>query len=232
MRKQPVLTTALVVAGLALVASSFDGVSTSSRASSGALSANPTPAALGAVRTSVEHWLTTAGFNGFRVSEVMAFSDNDYVAVNDKKGKAAFELLVAPDGRSWLMEEPASMMWNTRYGMLAGVNETLEPIPGLGMMLGGAGMMGSPSSWYSRGAGKVSSPTKAAAVANDWLAQARPGEVAEMDGRAFPGYFTFDTKDAARHAKTVGMLSVRISTGAVWYHGWHGTFRNERQFAS
>ena len=230
MRKHRLLATALFVAALALVASSFAGASTKSRASKGALAANPTPAALGAARTSVEHWLATAGFKGFRVSEVMAFSDNDYVAVKDKKGKAAFELLVAPNGRSWLMQEPASMMWNTRYGMLAGVNETLEPIPGLGMMLGGAGMMGSPSSWYSRGTGKVSSLAKAAAAANDWLAQARPGEVAEMDGRAFPGYFTFDTRDTARHAKTLGMLSVRASTGAVWYHGWHGTFRNERQF--
>jgi hypothetical protein len=28
------------------------------------------------------------------------------------------------------------------------------------------------------------------------------------------------------------LLSVNVSTGTVWYHGWHGTFLAERQFKS
>ena len=36
------------------------------------------------------------GFEGFTVGEVMAFSNNDYVAVNDSNGKPAFELLIYP----------------------------------------------------------------------------------------------------------------------------------------
>jgi len=216
----------LVLAAAALVAS--PGASQASPAAS-----TPSPAALAAVAARVNAWLASNHFPGFRVAEVMAFSNNDYAAVNDKSGKAAFELLVAPD-RSWLMEEPASMMWNTRYGMLGHLSNTLQPIPGLSMMWGGGmmrshGMMGSPSSWYSAGTGAVTSLKQAVAVANSWLAQARRGEIAETDGRAFPGYFTLDTK---RNDKTSGMVSVNRVSGAIWYHGWHGTFLAERMFTT
>jgi hypothetical protein len=37
----------------------------------------------------------------------------------------------------------------------------------------------------------------------------------------FPGHYTMDTVSAGN---TVGMLSVNATTGAVWYHTWHGTF--------
>jgi hypothetical protein len=43
----------------------------------------------------------------------------------------------------------------------------------------------------------------------------------------YPGYYTFDT---TRNGKTFGMLSVNASTGAVWYHGWHGSFLAEQDF--
>ena len=90
-------------------------------------------------------------------------------------------------------------------------------------------MMGSPHSWYSAGTGAVTSVGQAVSVANRWLARARPGEVAESDGRAFPGYFTLDTTTAG---KTAGMLSVNRLSGAIWYHGWHATFVAEHQFAT
>ncbi|WP_225824727.1 hypothetical protein [Streptomyces naphthomycinicus] len=38
---------------------------------------------------------------------------------------------------------------------------------------------------------------------------------------AFPGYYTLHT---LRDGKISGMLSVNASTGAVWYHTWHGTY--------
>jgi hypothetical protein len=100
-------------------------------------------------------------------------------------------------------------------------------------MMGGTSMMGgkigSPHGWYSAGAGAVTSVRQAVSVANRWLARTRPGELAESDGRGFPGYFTLDITIAG---KTVGMLSVNRVSGAIWYHGWHGTFLAERQFAS
>ena len=75
----------------------------------------------------------------------------------------------------------------------------------------------------------MGSLSKAVEVADAWLARTHLREHAESDGRAFPGYFTLDT---TRNGKTAGMLSVNASTGAVWYHGWHGTFLSERRFGS
>ena len=187
-------------------------------------------ASLGTVRTQVERWLRSRGYSGLRVSEVMAFSNNDYVAIRNAKGKPAFELLAARN-LSWLMEEPPSMMWNTRYGMMRGYGGSWS---GMGSMMGGSmmggGMMGGWNGWYGGGSGRVGSVAQAARVADRWLAQARPGERVEKDvggmGR-FPGYYTLDT---TRKGKTAGMLSVNASTGAVWYHGWHGRFLAEREF--
>ena len=227
------LLTGLIAAGVtALVVVSLAIASTDTHQHSSAAAAAPTSAELSAVQGTVQQWLASAGFKGFRVSEVMAFADNDYVAVNGKEGSPAFELIIAPD-LSWLMEEPASMMWNTRYGMLRGTGSTYEPIPGLSMMWGGgmmggsSGMMGSPSSWYSRGTGKVTSLAQAVTVADAWLSKTHSGQKAESDGRAFPGYYTLDT---TLEGKTHGMLSVNARTGTVWYHGWHGAFLSEKQF--
>jgi hypothetical protein len=205
-------------------------LATSTPVRANASAAPPATAALTAVRDRAEAWLHANRFTKFKVDEVMAFTNNDYVAVGDSSGTPAFELLVAPN-RSWLMEEPASMMWNTKYGMLPHTNTTIEPIPGMSMMWGSTmiGMMGSPHRWYSSGAGAVSSIPQAVSVANRWLARARPGEVAENDGRTFPGYYTLDTTSGGQ---TTGMLSVNKVSGAVWYHGWHGRFLAERDFTT
>ena len=198
--------------------------------------AAPTSAgSLPTVRSRVEHWLDSRGFQDFHVSEVMAFTNNDYVAVQDAHGKPAFELLTTPT-LSWLMEEPPSMMWNSRYGMMRGYGRSWSSWARWcnGMIGGGSngwygeGMMGNGSNGrYGGGNSTTTSVTQAARIANRWLAQVRPGETAEADGRAFPGYFTLDT---TRNGKTAGMLSVNATTGAVWYHRWHGRFLREQQF--
>ena len=225
------LAAVLAVGAATLAAASFATASTRLHQASSATAVSPTQSALGTARVSVQQWLVGAGFKGFRVSEVMAFNNNDYVAVDGTNGKPAFELLTSPSG-NWVMEEPASMMWNTTYGMLHGTATTVEPVPGMSMMWGGMmggspGMMGSPSNWYTKGTGKVTSLARAFTVANAWLAQNHSGQKAEIDGRAFPGYFTLDT---TLNGKTYGMLSVNSTTGTVWYHGWHGTFLSERRF--
>jgi hypothetical protein len=61
---------------------------------------------------------------------------------------------------------------------------------------------------------------QATQAATAWLTSNRPGEnVKSID--AYPGYYTVDT---AAGGKMVGMLSVNATTGAVWYHTWHGSF--------
>jgi hypothetical protein len=188
----------------------------------------PTAGELDNVRDQVTTWLVRNGFEGYGVSEVMAFSNNDYIAVETPKGDNAFELLAAP-GAGWLMLEPPSMMWNTRYGMMRmGSLETNWS--GSGMMaslMGGGRATGEWKHWYVGGKMKVTSAGQAVAIANRWLAKARPGEKAESDARAFPGYFTIDTTVAGKKG---GMLSVNAADGAVWYHGWHGGFLAERGY--
>jgi hypothetical protein len=72
------------------------------------------------VRDNVDTWLHDHGFKGLQVGEVMAFANNDCLAVKDTSGRGAFELLSAPRGQ-WLMPEPGpNMMWNTHYGMMRG----------------------------------------------------------------------------------------------------------------
>ena len=44
---------------------------------------------------------------------------------------------------------------------------------------------------------------------------------------ALPGYFTIDVTASG---KKVGMLSVNQTTGAAWYHTWHGGFLADQDF--
>ena len=63
-------------------------------------------------------------------------------------------------------------------------------------------------------------PTKARGIATSWLTANRPGAtIKSID--AYPGYFTLDLQ---RNGVVSGMMSVNSSTGAAWYHTWHGAF--------
>lgn len=160
------------------------------------------------------------------VAEVMEFSNHFYVLVKEKStGTGALELIVERSGL--VHPEPGpNMMWNTKYGHMAGFG-------GHGMMGRGAwggGMMG--GGMMGRGAQPAtpSAPSitqeRAKQIAAQYLSQAFPGATPD-EGMAFYGYFTFDVE---RAGKTTGMLSVNAYTGAVWYHSWHGTFVQERHF--
>jgi hypothetical protein len=142
----------------------------------------------------------------------MAFSNGYYVAVATGGGEDAVELLVDP-ATGWISPEPGpSMMWNTDYGMMQGRYG--------GTMMGGGMMGGAP---LGGSEGEQISAERAEQVANEWLERVLPGESAEGP-HTFPGYFTLDTE---RDGRPSGMLSVNALTGAVWYHGWHGSFLDE-----
>jgi hypothetical protein len=57
-------------------------------------------------------------------------------------------------------------------------------------------------------------------LANDWLRTQRPGSTAGV-AETYPGYYTLHVLVGG---DVGGMLSVNATTGAVWYHGWHGRF--------
>ena len=186
-------------------------------------SQNATPVtSIDAAAARAREALASYGGADLVVAEVMEFSNHFYVLVKEKStGRGALELIVERNGV--LHPEPGpNMMWNTKYGHMAGAG-------GWGMM--GGGMMG--GSGYGGPRGSATPPSaqpmakdRAKQIATQYLAQAFPGMVSD-EGTAFHGYFTFD---AERGGKPVGMLSVNAFTGAVWYHNWHGTFVAEKDF--
>jgi hypothetical protein len=210
--------------GHRMMGSAFGGAGRGGASPNG--TATPTVPQLQQLATRVNDWLVSSGFKGFKTAEVMAFTNNDYIAVHDTHGMPAFELLTNLNTTS-VVEEPPSMMWNTKYGMMGDFGSRVTPMMGAWMMGGGSW-----NSWYGRGAGNVPTTSQAVTVANNWLSKAAPGETVASDGGSsamgkFPGYYSFDT---LKGGKTHGMLSVNASTGAIWYHGWHGRFLAERHF--
>lgn len=165
------------------------------------------------------------------VGEVMRFESN-YYAELEEKGRPATEVLVDPSsGAVWLEYGPA-MMWNTRFGMMSDFR-----LRGGGMMGGGSGMMGG----GMMGAGMMNGAGMMGGAGTPLAREAQDGEITATEAEAiarrfveaqdpaltvdeaepFPGYFTLHT---LRNGKVTGMLSVHATTGAVWYHWWHGRF--------
>ncbi len=168
---------------------------------------------------------------GLRAGEVMQFTSNYYVLLDDARGTPATEVLVDPRTGAVTLEYGPAMMWNTDYGMMRGGGR--EGMTGGGMMGGGqagaatvqGGMMGryggSPD--WTPPDGSVRGPLGAAEaqrIANRWLAERHSGLTAAQPD-ALPGYLTFHT---LRRGAITGMLSVNTDTGAVWEHWWHGRF--------
>jgi hypothetical protein len=183
--------------------------------------------------------LARGGYAGLALDEIQEFSNNFYVAVKYKTGgQGAFEFLIDRSTGA-VHPEPQTMMWNTQFGHMAGW-------AGAGMMGGGmmggygdgpGGMMGGygygPGGQRGPGVGPVSGPTvqpqitatHAKTIAQTFLNTQLPGtKVRNVD--TFPGYYTLDV---TRDGKVVGMLSVNAYRGQVWYHGWHGTFIQEKE---
>ncbi len=140
-------------------------------------------------------YLTGASSN-LKIKEIMEFSNNFYVRVQEKSnGTNAFELLIDRYTGRVMPESGPNMMWNTKYGMM-----------------GTSG--GTPT------AGMPVSAQNASQYAQGWLDLNNPGAKVE-DPNTFYGYYTIDV---SKDGSTYGMLSVNGYTGSVWYHTWHGKF--------
>jgi hypothetical protein len=134
-------------------------------------------------------------------------------------------VLVNPTtGAVWLEYGPA-MMWNTRFGMMVDARWRRDAgmMGARGMMDGammgqGVSPTGAPMPAEARD-GSVSAD-EAVRIADRWLAREQPGTGAG-EAEAFPGYFTLHV---LRADNVTGMLSINASSGAVWFHWWHGAF--------
>lgn len=208
------------------------------------------PISITQAETIARQALDRSGFAGLVPGHIMEFSNHFYVAVKYKVGgQGALELLV--DRYTGAVHpEPQSMMWNTRFGHMAGWSGLTRGTMGPGMMNpGGAGSMMEPggpgTGMMSPGGstrmgsgmgpgmmGQISVPTatpsvtaaQAESLAQKFLNARLPGAKVD-DSITFPGYYTLDF---AKDGKVVGMLSVNAYTGQIWYHAWHGAFVQEK----
>ncbi len=164
-----------------------------------------------------QDYLKAYNYTDLALAEVMEFDNNFYAVVKDKiAGTGAFELLVNRYTGFVSPEPGPNMMWNTKYGHMAGFGGMM------GMMGGRFGLPG----------GQLQLPmtvtvAQARRIAQEWLDTSEPGTRLADDEAQFPGYYTMDF---FRDGKIAGMLSVNGYTGQVWYHTWHGNFITEEEF--
>jgi hypothetical protein len=145
---------------------------------------------------------------GLVVDEVIEFSNGYYASIREKStGIGAFEILIDRTTGQVTREPGPDMMWNTGYGMITG------------------GMMG--GAYTGTGSTSVSS-AQARDIAQRWLDANEPGTKAKAPD-PFHGYYTVDFE---KDGRLVGMLSVNGSSGAVWYHSWHGDFVQVRDLGA
>jgi hypothetical protein len=169
---------------------------------SGAAIAPPAQKNVGSLadaRDAVEKSLRGYGNPNLEVTEVMEFANTYYAEVREKDtGIGAIELLVEKPGGTVYPEPGPNMMWNTKYGMMAGSggNWGMMGPNGHGMMgPGSRGMMGPNGDGQIRpGAptGEVTvSPERARQIANAYLERVSPGTQAG-EAEEFYGYYSRD----------------------------------------
>ena len=143
---------------------------------------------------------------------MIEFTNNYYVSIREKStGIGAFEILIDKSTGS-TMPEPPNMLWNTKYGMMPGTM--------MSATMGGFGVRGS-------GPMTVASD-QARNIAQSWLDANQPGATANTPD-PFYGYYTVDFE---RAGNLVGMLSVNGYSDQVWYHTWHGSFIQAKDFGA
>jgi hypothetical protein len=180
------------------------------------------PLSISAAQNAVQAYLAGLRNGDLTVGEVIIFDNQAYARVDEKStGHAALEVLVDPVTLAVYPEPGANMMWNLKYGMMAGY------ATGAGMMGGyssGTGMMGG----YTGGATAVNpadpmpvTPAQAVETAQRYLDTYLPGAKAETTPDTFYGYYTLEI---LRNGQMTGMLSVNGYTRQVILHTWHGKF--------
>lgn len=169
------------------------------------------PLSLADAQAAVEDYLAGLGNEVLALAEVMIFDNQAYAEVIERStGVGAFEVLIDPITLAVLPEPGPNMMWNTKYGHMAGLDM-------MGMMQPG-GMMGSqPEASAEMPVGA----DEAIETAQRYLDAYLPGATAAEDAEAFYGYYTIHI---LRGGKIVGMLGVNGTSRQVLVHTWHGDF--------
>lgn len=172
------------------------------------------PLTIAGASEAVNNFLAGLNNDNLVLGEVMIFDNHAYAQIVEKDtGIGAMELLVDPSSRAVYPEMGPNMMWNLKYGRMAGY--------------GGYGMMGGWFGFNRPGAtpGNISAdmpvtPAEAVSAAQAYLDGYLGGNLtADEHADAFYGYYTLHIN---RDGETIGMLSVNGYTGQVFLHTWHG----------
>ena len=160
------------------------------------------PLTLDEATTAVESYLNAQGDDNLALKDVMVFDNHAYAQIVEKdSGIGAMEVLVDPVTKSISPEMGPNMMWNQKYGMMAG-------------------MMGNFNNAALDGENMPVSPADAVQIAQSYLDTYVPGNLqADEHADPFYGYYTLHL---LRDGETVGMLSVNGYNGQVFLHTWHG----------
>jgi hypothetical protein len=157
---------------------------------------NVEPIGMDKARNSVLKLLASRLDKNLTLDEIIQFTNGYYALIKEKdSGKAAMELLIDPYTGSVSPEFGPNMMWNAKYGPM--------------------------SFWQGDLGGKRLTAEEAKTALRRYLDFRGDTTNYDFDLDEFYGY---DTIDLVKDGKIAGMVSVNTSTGAVWYHSWHGAF--------
>lgn len=180
---------------------------------------NVTPLTIDQAYNAAQDYLTALNLSDLKIAEVMVFSNNAYVRVVEQStGMGAFELLVNPVNQTVTPEPGANMMWNLKYGTLMH-----QEMMGGRMGFNYNGTQTIPTVDSSM----AISPEQAVQAAQTWIDANLAGDTASATPDAFYGYYTVEI---LKDGQTVGMLSVNGTSGEVFYHTWHGSFIEGKEY--
>lgn len=174
------------------------------------------PLTLPEAEAALTDYLAALGDETLKLGEIMIFDNHAYAEiVETDTGIGAMEMLVDPVTQAVYPEHGPNMMWNLKYGPMAGFG-------GSGMMGGMMGRLGVPGLAADEPTVEMPvSAQEAVEAAQNYLDLYLPGTEADEHADPFYGYYTLHI---TRDGETVGMLSVNGYSAQVFLHSWHGGF--------
>lgn len=162
----------------------------------------------------VNAYLANLNNNNLKLQEVTIFDNQAYAEIREiDTGIGAMELLVDPTTKTVYPEMGPNMMWNLKYGMMAG-NGTYGM---MGMM---RGFFGAPNQADVANEMTVT-PDQAIAAAQAYLDANFASASLQVANEAEP-FYGYYTLHVVRDGQVAGMLSVNGYSQQVFPHTWHG----------
>ncbi len=173
------------------------------------------PLTLAEASATLDTYLNSLNDTNLAVEDIMIFDNHAYAQIVEKdSGIGVMEVLVDPTTKAVYPEMGPNMMWNQKYGMMAGYGR-------YGMMGGRFGFNNQRPSTTGTPTEMPLSPTEAVETAQSYVDSYFSSANLTVDDHADPfyGYYTLHVN---RDGQTVGMLSVNGYSGQVFPHTWHG----------